>query len=340
MTKVSIIVPVYKAEKYISKCIESLISQKLRDIEIILVDDGSPDKSGIICDEYAKKDNRIKVIHKQNGGVSSARNKGIDVATSEYILFVDSDDWVESDYAERLLNVKNKYPENEVACGFKTVSDYEGTLISNVIFSEKETESVIPLEKYMDLVSAWLAQSPCNKLFKRNVILKENIRFLENISLGEDMYFCLEYYSFCGSEIIRCINKPLYNYIRTDKESLDNKYYPNILEIDKLIYDKLESCLISWGADEEQMKKYNNARFYRYVYALDNTLRKQNSSCCIKKIKTNNKILRSEEFKNSLSKVTSRIHPIHKTAYKSGNWIIVKLAYTITSLKNKIIKRK
>ena len=101
--KVSIIVPVYKVEKYLRKCIDSIINQTLKDIEIILVDDGSPDNCGKICDEYAAKDTRIKVIHKENGGLSSARNAGMEVAEGEYIGFVDSDDWIETDYVGELL---------------------------------------------------------------------------------------------------------------------------------------------------------------------------------------------------------------------------------------------
>ena len=91
--KISIIVPIYNVEKYIRKCIESIINQTYRNIEIILVDDGSPDNCGKICDEYAKKDSRVKVIHKKNGGLSDARNKGTEVATGEYIMYVDSDDY-------------------------------------------------------------------------------------------------------------------------------------------------------------------------------------------------------------------------------------------------------
>ena len=103
--KVSIIIPVYKVEKYIDKCIQSIMNQTYRNIEIILVDDGSPDSCGEICDYYAKKDNRVKVVHKMNGGLSDARNYGIEVATGKYILFVDSDDWVELDTAGYLVDL-------------------------------------------------------------------------------------------------------------------------------------------------------------------------------------------------------------------------------------------
>ena len=97
MPELSVIVPIYKAEKYIRKCIDSILTQSFRDYELILVDDGSPDNCGVICDEYAAKDDRIKVIHKRNGGVSEARNVGLDIAGGAYISFIDPDDWVEPD---------------------------------------------------------------------------------------------------------------------------------------------------------------------------------------------------------------------------------------------------
>ena len=103
MPKISIVIPVYKVEKYIGVCIESVQNQTLKDIELILVDDGSPDKSGEICDQYASKDDRIKVIHKKNGGVGQARNDGLDLATGEWIIFCDSDDWLETNALEELV---------------------------------------------------------------------------------------------------------------------------------------------------------------------------------------------------------------------------------------------
>ena len=107
---ISVIIPIYKVEKYLRECIDSIINQSFKNLEIILVDDGSPDNCGKICDEYAKKDNRLKVIHKENGGLSSARNAGLDIATGEYISFVDSDDYVSNKFIENLsFYLKNKY---------------------------------------------------------------------------------------------------------------------------------------------------------------------------------------------------------------------------------------
>ena len=112
---VSVIVPVYKVEKYLSKCLDSIVNQTYKNLEIILVDDGSPDNSGKICDEYAQKDSRIKVIHKENGGLSSARNAGLDIATGEYIAFADSDDSVHLDFVEKLYRAI-KEENADIAC--------------------------------------------------------------------------------------------------------------------------------------------------------------------------------------------------------------------------------
>lgn len=102
---ISVIVPVFKVEKFLSKCIESILNQTYTDIEVILVDDGSPDKCGEICDLYAQRDKRVKVIHKENGGQASARNAGLEIATGDYISFIDSDDWIDKDMYEELLRV-------------------------------------------------------------------------------------------------------------------------------------------------------------------------------------------------------------------------------------------
>ncbi len=119
---ISVIIPVYKVEKYVEKCIQSVINQTYENLQIILVDDGSPDNCGKICDEYAKKDHRIEVIHKSNGGLSDARNKGLEIAKGEYIGFVDSDDYIEADMYEVLYNLLKQYNADVSICNFYTVS--------------------------------------------------------------------------------------------------------------------------------------------------------------------------------------------------------------------------
>ena len=119
---ISLIIPVYKVEKYLEKCIQSVINQTYENLQIILVDDGSPDNCGKICDEYAKKDHRIEVIHKSNGGLSDARNKGLEIAKGEYIGFVDSDYYIEADMYEVLYNLLKQYNADVSICNFYTVS--------------------------------------------------------------------------------------------------------------------------------------------------------------------------------------------------------------------------
>jgi len=155
MPKISVIVPVYNVEKYLAKCIDSILAQTFTDFECILINDGSPDNSPAICDEYAKKDERMKVIHKENGGVSSARNTGLDIAQGEWITFADSDDWVDENYLELMYSNAIKNNCDLSICGFKSV-DEKGNI--NAVFS-----IIVPIykvEKYLDeCVQSVLPQS-------------------------------------------------------------------------------------------------------------------------------------------------------------------------------------
>lgn len=181
--KVSVIVPIYNVEKYLGKCIESIIEQTYSNLEIILVDDGSPDNSGAICDEYAKKDKRIKVIHKSNGGVSAARNSGIDAATGEYICFVDGDDYVMNDYVEYLLKltVENN---TDISLTTEMFGNFQSEQVHNdkiqILNSEETTIGIlcykIPIGVYC-------------KIFKREFLNNNKIRFLTELFIGEGFNF-------------------------------------------------------------------------------------------------------------------------------------------------------
>lgn len=128
---VSIIIPVYKTESYLAKCIESCMHQTYQNIEIILIEDGSPDRYGEICDAYAKQDERIRVIHKENTGVSDSRNEGLEIASGEFIMFVDSDDWIDAEMVEELVTAQQKYDVDLVECGHRNI--YKDGKISLII---------------------------------------------------------------------------------------------------------------------------------------------------------------------------------------------------------------
>jgi glycosyltransferase involved in cell wall biosynthesis len=201
--KVSIIVPVYKVEKYLSRCLESLMNQTLKDIEIILVDDGSSDSSSSMCDEFAVQDSRIKVIHKQNGGLGFARNSGLEIATGEFVAFVDSDDYVHLQMYETLYyQAKNLYLD-AIYCGFNNVDKKQNiSRISEVdslkIFdSQKEvhdflldmigTEPNYPVDRKYQM-SVWRA------IYSKKIIDKHNIKFCsEREFISEDIIFQIDY---------------------------------------------------------------------------------------------------------------------------------------------------
>ena len=180
MPKVSVIIPVYRAEKFIHECIDSVLNQSFSDIELILIDDGSPDNSGAICDEYALKDNRIKVFHQQNGGVCAARNKGLDMATGDYILFLDSDDYMPKDALETLYNDATQN-DADIAIG-RMFCNTESAEFDNNLQVWTGTEALIKAsEDHPALYGCW------SKLFKRELV--EDVRFVEGRKVHEDGYF-------------------------------------------------------------------------------------------------------------------------------------------------------
>ena len=182
MPKVSIIVPVYKAEKYLNRCIDSILAQTFTDWELLLIDDGSPDRSGDICDEYAKKDTRIRVFHKKNGGVSSARNAGLDVAKGQWVVFVDSDDWCEENYLCDFINTQNILHEECVVLQGR-MNEVDEKVVDNLVLKECSYENVSEAMLENNLLTFG---APYCKLYSNILIQKNRIRFPEEYSYGED----------------------------------------------------------------------------------------------------------------------------------------------------------
>lgn len=189
LAKVSVIVPIYNVEKYIEKCVTSIMNQTYSNIEIILVDDGSPDKSSIIIDNLKQKDRRIVCIHKKNGGVSSARNVGLEVATGEYIMFVDGDDWIERDCISYFVGLIGN---NDIAFNKNQISDFNQKSSNNVSIRSSE-EMIEGIYTGKIDVAVW------NKIYNRSFLTTNNIRFNEKIWFGEGMLFninCLQFVEY------------------------------------------------------------------------------------------------------------------------------------------------
>lgn len=229
MKKVSIIIPVWGVEKYISKCLDSLVNQTLEDIEIIVVNDGSPDNSQKIIDEYVKKHpDKVKSYIKENGGQGSARNYGIEVSTGEYIGFVDSDDFVELDMFEKLYNKAKQDKSDIVVCGSYNVSEDYSKKEKDVFVNNYDTD----LENVLfGKMAVW------NKIYKRNIIIDNKITFKEKVWY-EDLAFTLK--AIINSSKFSFIDEPLYDYLIRQGSTMNNSNVERNLEILQAFDDVLD----------------------------------------------------------------------------------------------------
>lgn len=214
--KVSIIVPHYKTELYIRKCVDSILSQTLKEFELILVDDGSPDRCGEICDDYSQRDSRVKVIHKENGGYSSAINAGLDIAQGEYIGIVDGDDYIEKDMYETLYDLAKKYEADVVECNVHVVKDNDISPVSQI-----ETIQVGDNLYALDRLIRWSWNSVLwNKIYRREVFSKLRLPYGKTYSdswIIYKIYLCIKKYVYTG--------KCKYFYFRRDGSVMAQSKY-------------------------------------------------------------------------------------------------------------------
>ena len=329
---ISVIVPVYNAESVLHYCVDSILNQSYKDFELILVDDGSTDESREICDSYASDNSNIVVKHIGNQGVSKARNTGIDLAKGEYICFVDSDDFIETDYLERLINTKDKFPEyDNIWCGFHTVDGYENyNVLQEALFSDNEEITETSTRYIMTIHEKWLDAGPVCKLYSRKVILDNKLRFSEDLSLGEDLIFNFDYLD-CTNGRILVINDCLYNYTQINDKSLGSKYYPDMFDIYKRINKVMHDYLIEWECNTEEVIKFYNSCFYSYEKTLRNTF--SNQSDLKNKYKYNRLIMKSDGFKEALEKSDCYINPYYRFAYEHSSYLLVRILDRLVGLK-------
>lgn len=258
---ISVIIPVYNAEKYLAKCIESILTQTYEKFELILVDDGAKDNSGKICDEYAAKDERIKVIHKKNGGVSSARNTGIESAKGEFIAFVDSDDWLEENSLE-ILHREITMENADLAAGAfvrivrkgRQRHDFKTALYSG----DQIAENIVQFIRLLG-GTVWA------KLFRRDIIINEGLLFNPEIPLGEDSVFLMTYVQFCKKIILK--DELVYAYNCMVLNSAVCKFYQD--------YDKYTACVYTAAKGVVEKSNLDMNEKKRLFYGLANRF------CCL-----------------------------------------------------------
>lgn len=227
--KISIIVPIYNVEKYLEKCINSILSQTYKNIEVLLIDDCSTDKSGQIAEQFAKIDNRCKYIKREkNGGPAAARNLGIKVSTGEYLAFIDSDDWCSQFFAEHMLKLATEEDYDIVVCDYIMVTEK----------AEKVAESLHGINNNSSLEEkiAYIRNHACTKIFKKDFWLQQGLMFPENIKRGDDMAVVIPLLT--RTEKIGVINEQLYYYLQRENSmsnskptKIDLKFYDDAFEL-------------------------------------------------------------------------------------------------------------
>lgn len=222
----SIIIPVFNVQDYLSKCIESALNQTYIDTEIILINDGSTDNSGMICDNYSKNENKVQVIHKANGGLSSARNAGMDVARGNYIAFVDSDDWLDADMYSTLIELLEVNDADIAACGFKEIyfgnSKFHSNFGSVTLFNKEEAINSLVSDDNSVRFEVW------NKVFRRELV--GDLRFKEG-QIFEDVFF--DRNIFLRINKLVYIDRPFYNYLKSRPGNTNSHFNENKLKVFK-----------------------------------------------------------------------------------------------------------
>ena len=266
MPKVSIIVPVYKTEEKLARCIHSILDQTYKDFELILVDDGSPDRSGVICDDFAMTDCRIQVIHQMNSGAAAARNHGIEVSQGEYIGFVDSDDFVCKNNLEALISTIEKCQTDIAVCGFYQIKENDNRIEMShgfregTVFGRDEIENIMYRNIFenkhtIGYFSLW------NKLFSRKLILENNIRIHSDMSFGEDLIFILDCLKYCKG--ISFTENMGYCYEMTES-GLFSRYQKNFINDISICYREIIKQTVPYNCKTEELIPIS-VKYWNYI---------------------------------------------------------------------------
>lgn len=316
---ISIIIPVYKVEKYINKCLESVVNQSYNNIEIILIDDGSPDQCGEICDNYAKCDKRIRVVHKTNGGLSDARNTGLEICTGDYIGFVDGDDYISHDMYEKMLEYALQNDVDVVMCG-----------AANVIYNKEQKNRYFEpyvLRDKTEIINNVLAfpydgasTTVCNKLFKKEIF--KNLKFDKNVAY-EDDYIVLKWINKTNS--LGIMPDPFYKYVQRRDSITHKRHYTKTIQDVINAYEN--NRIFVYRFYKQSVEAVDYRYWWAYRCSLDLLL-----ECC--------------DYKEHLSdakyiqrKIRNNIVSIISNKYNSLKQIVAYIAISIDINLYKIVKQ-
>lgn len=263
MPLISIIIPVYNSEKTLNRCVNSILNQTFMDWELLLVDDGSTDKSGKICDQYALKDFRIQVFHKKNGGVSSARNTGLDYAIGSWITFVDSDDFIDATFLDTLIRLQSS---DLCISGIQFINN------ETILLPPEENIKIENVAELDNLLNKLYFTAPWGKVYKNEIIQKNNIRFNINLKIGEDTDFVLKYLLYIND--IRLISKPLYHFFNDEKGKITkytltaDEFITHTISIKTNLTALCRKLNYTFPITNSVLMKYYSHLFYVYLMSI------------------------------------------------------------------------
>ena len=265
MTKspqISVIIPIYNVERYLRQCIDSILAQTFTDFELLLIDDGSPDGCPAICDEYAEKDARIRVFHKQNGGVTSARNKGLDNAKGNWIIYIDGDDWIEPTYVEELYNEAINNEADIAICAFRFVYEDGSSVIEHpTIWDDNKQAS---LNRY--IASIWT--TACGSIQKSSLYKDNGVQSPKDLTFCEDFHLIVRLCYFADKVV--SIDKPLYNYRQQPSSILHSTSFEKLQRDELTAYTEILEFFRNQGVFEIYQKSIS----WRIINALQHMILK------------------------------------------------------------------
>lgn len=345
---ISIIIPIYNSEAYLSQCLESVLNQTYKNIEVICINDGSTDGSADILDYYKKNDSRVKVVSIENGGISNARNTGHNYVTGQYIMYIDSDDWIEPDTCEKALNVAKNYDADVVFWNY--IREFEGSSKPQYIFDKQdlvfdnkedinklrrkffgpyEQELANP-EKLDSIVTVW------GKLYKVEMITGTNASFVNTKEVvAEDLLFNVHAFTYVTKAVY--LSDCLIHYRKTNYKSYTKKYDSGFVSRLENLYDKLADYAEENNCDKTHISSLNNRRCLNIIGIGMNLLNADNSVNKYKEIKS---VLNSVEFVYALKQLELKYFPMHwkvffmfvKCKFAFGVYLMLKI---IRYLKNR-----
>lgn len=326
MPEISVIVPVYNTAEYLPRCLESLLAQTFPDFEILLIDDGSTDNSALVCKAYSVRDSRVRLITSAHVGVGAVRNFGLENANGRFIMFCDSDDYVEPEWMETLFNHAVKYPDSLVNCEYANAVPSENYVEVKTLKEATRSQQIDKIH-FFPMTKTGMALHLWTRIFRADIIRENNLSFPTDMREGEDMVFIAMYMRFCGS--FYYIKKCLYYWTDNLTDTLSRSYHPYCFEDLRAIYSARKPLI-----DRRYMQDFFDDAFERFLKSVDVVRDERNTDPEWVKTRYCQKIFRDPVFQETVKNVS------RKACSRKKRAVLRLKSYRLYSLARKLNSAK